>query len=170
MDCLHKLSVAIFPINKNHLTHTCGTWWPQSSTYHSFIRHNPLYPQWILCRLWCIILLEIWIISFFCFVGRGPGFFLFHTVLMRNVYCIYFIISCLSKIHNPTVTRKLLKAQWRRYAQNGTLCSALDTISSAVPLSDKYSSNSNLQIHAYQTSGWEPASTITRIQQMCHVK
>lgn len=114
--------------------------------------------------------LEIWIIFFFFSVGRGPGFFLFHTVLILNVYCIYFIISCLSKIHNPTVTRTLLKAQWRRYAQNGILSSALGTISSAVPLQDKYSSNSKLQIHASQTSGWEPASTVTCIQQMCHVQ
>jgi cellulose synthase/poly-beta-1,6-N-acetylglucosamine synthase-like glycosyltransferase len=113
--------------------------------------------------LWCIILLETWITSFFFFVRRGPGFFLFHTVLLLIVYCIYFITSCLSKLHNPTVTRILLKAQWRRYAQNGTL-------SSAVPLSDMYSSNSNLQIHASQTSGWEPVSTVNCIQQMFHVQ
>jgi len=114
--------------------------------------------------------LEIWIISFFFFVGRCPCFFLFHTVLMLNVYRIYFIILCLSKIHNPTVTRTLLKAQWRRYAQNGTLSSTLGIISSAVPLPDKYSSNSKLQIHASQTLGWEPASTVTHIQQMCHAQ
>ena len=141
MNCLHKPSVAIFPINKNHLICTCGIWRSQSSTYQSFIRHNPLYPQCILCRLWCIILLEIWIISFFVFVGRGPGFFLFHTILMLSVYCIYFIFSCLSKIHNPTVTRTLLKAQWRWYAQNVTLSSSVGTISSAVPLTDNYSAN-----------------------------
>jgi hypothetical protein len=82
----------------------------------------------------------------------------------------YFIISCLSKIHTPTVTRILLNAQWGRYAQNGTLSSTLGTISSAVPLSDKYSSNSNLQIHASHTSDWQPESTVTHIQWMSHVQ
>jgi hypothetical protein len=43
---------------------------------------------------------------FLLLFGKGPGFFLFHTVLMFSIYCIHFTISCLSKIHNSEIYTK----------------------------------------------------------------
>jgi hypothetical protein len=49
------------------------------------------------------------------------------------------------------------------YAQNSTL-------SSAVPLSDTQSSNSDFQTHPSQILVWHPPNTVTCIQQMCHTQ
>jgi hypothetical protein len=55
-------------------------------TDQSLIEHKPSCPHWILCMLWFIILLEIWIIYFFFFVWKDPDRFVFYTVLQLIVY------------------------------------------------------------------------------------